>query len=301
MSENMIEVKFFFFQVCYTADCTMRLPEMIKKIRAMPLEDRIIQMYKVPRFLSDDTVSNTGNKAALFTSKRMKAIPSKIKGDGTRESLRLAEDEGLAEDVAIAYDPTGSVVAIQQNRYAMSDGLISGYLSRKFSDNHIYFKPIVTQDALQRFSNSAQLRKLHIKLAGAVDFKELRKLGLSVKDSMSLQEMMMSPTLEVTWSAWREHDGLADRFIRMGKALKTYFDHGNSSKVLSLDAVVRSRSGDEFETEPIDLLTDRIFSYANIPMNEQKELDKDALLRAAISALMERKDDLKRYIQQSKS
>lgn len=298
MPENTIEVKFYFFQVHYTEGCTMRLPEMIEKIHAMPLDERIISMYNVPRFLSDGTVADSRNKAVLFTSKRMKAIPSKIRGDGSRESLRLAEDEGLAEDVAMAYDPTGSVIALQQNRYAMSDGLISGYLSRNFLDNPVYFKPVIAFDALKRFSSSDQLRKLHIKLAGAVNFKELQEMGLSVNDSIMLQSMMTSPTLEITWSAWREHEGLIDRFIQMGKVLKMYFDRGNSNHVLSLDAVVRKRSDDKFETEPIDLLADRIFSYADIPMNEQKELDKDVLLKAALSALTEKSHELENFIQQ---
>lgn len=298
MSTRTVEVKFYFFQVHYADNCVIRLPEMIEKIRDMPLEKRIIKMHTVPRFLSDDTEEDLRSKAVLFTSKRMKAIPSKIKGDGSRESLRLAEDEGLAEDVAMAYDLTGSVVAIQQNRYAMSEGLISAYISKNFPDNPVYFKPVVAFDALKRFSSSDQLRKLHIKLAGAVNFKELQEMGLSVNDSVMLQSMMMSPTLEITWSAWREHEGLLDRFVKIGNALKMYFDRGNSSQVLSLDAVVRNRSGDKFETEPIDLLTDRIFSYADIPMNEQKELDKNALLEAALSALKEKSHELENFIQQ---
>lgn len=297
-SQNTVGVKFNFFQVGYGEKCTMKLPQLLDTVQKLPLKNRLIDMYQVPRFLSDERISTSHGTAYLFTCKRMKAIPPKIKSDGSRESLGLTMDEGLAEDVVMACEPTGSIVALQQNRYAMSDGLISGYLSRIFPENLVHFKPALTIDALKRFSSSYQLRKLHIKLAGAVNFEELREMGLSVNDSIMLQSMMTSPTLEITWSAWREREGLVDRFIQMGKALKTYFDHGNSSKVLSLDAVVRNRSGNTFETEPIDLLADRIFSYADISMNERKELDKDALLEAALAALTEKRHELEKYIQQ---
>lgn len=297
-SLDTVGVKFYFFQVEYGKKCTMTLPQLLTAIQKLPLQDRLIDLYQIPRFLSDEKMTTSHGTAYLFTSKRMKAIPPKIKSDGSRESLGLDTDEGLAEDVVMACEATGSVVALQQNRYAMSDGLISGYLARIFPENSIYFKPILTIDTLKRFSSSYQLRKLHIKLAGAVNFEELQGMGLSVSDSIMLQSMMSSPTLEITWSAWREPEGLMDRFFQMGKALKTYFDHGNSSKVLSLDAVVRKRSGDTFETEPIDLLADRIFSYSDIPMNKRKELDKDALLEAALAALTEKRHELNKYIQQ---
>ena len=72
---------------------------------------------------------------------------------------------------------------------------------------------------------------------------------------------------------------------------------GGKSHVLSLDATIRNNAEDAVETEPIDLLLDRIFYYADIPMTANKEIDKNALLDAACDALREKSDALGPYIQ----
>ncbi len=296
-TESTVEIKFNFFQVNYQEGTVTRIPQLLENLQALSLEERVKDLYQIPRFLADECVTHSsGNKSFLFTSKRMKAIPHKIKRDGTRESLGLSQGEGLAEDVVMACDRTGSIVAIQQNRYAMSEGLISSYLQKFYPENQISFRPVLTLDSLQRFCRAHQVRKLRIKLAGIIDFEELKKLGLSVKDATVLQSMMTAPTVDLTWSAYREREGLSDSFISLGKAVKAYFDKGNSDKVLSLETVIRNSVDGKFETEPLDLLADRIYSYAAIPMNTNKELDRNALLDAACSALMEKRDELKRYI-----
>lgn len=296
-TESTVGIRFNFFQVNYHEGTVTRLPQLLESLQALPLEVRVKDLYQVPRFLSDECVTHSsGNKSFLFTSKRMKAIPHKIKIDGTRESLGLSQGEGLAEDVVMACDRTGSIVSIQQNRYAMSENLISSYLQKFYPENQISFRPVLTTDSLQRFCRASQVRKLRIKLAGVIDFEELKKLGLSVKDATVLQSMMTAPTVDLTWSAYREREGLSDSFISLGKAVKAYFDKGNSDKVLSLETVIRNSVDDKFETESLDLLADRIYSYADIPMNSNKELDRNALLDAACSALVEKRDELKCYI-----
>lgn len=200
----------------------------------------------------------------------------------------------------MACDPTGSVVAIQQNRYAMSEGMIAGYLGRMLPQNLISFKPILTPDTMVRFGQARQLRKLHIKLAGKTDFKDLRDMGLGVAESAQIQAAMGAPVLELVWSAGREREGLPEKFFRVAKAFKSYSKDGNGDKIRSLDAVIRREINGKSETEFIDLLIDRIFCYADIPMNSEKELDKAALLQAAAWALMEKKDELEQYIQPPK-
>lgn len=293
---NTVETRFNFFQVNYGEGSTQRLPELLQSLRLMPIKQRQRDFYRTPRFLSDEQLVTPWGSAFLFTSKRMKGIPPKIKEDNSRESLGLEENEGLAEDVVMACDPTGSVVALQQNKYSMSEGVLAAYLSALRPDNPIGLTPVLNVDSLQRFCSAQQVRKLHIKLAGPLDFSFLKQLGLSNKQKIILQHMLTAPTVEIAWSAFREKEGLENSIRELGRVLKEYVSRGGEH-VRSLDAVIRNTVDDAVETEPIDLLVDRIFYYADIPMTKNKEIDKQALLEAACAALRNKRDELAPFIQ----
>lgn len=299
--KDTVKTRFNFFQVCYEEKSMKRLPELLQSLQEIPLEQRQLDIYRTPRFLSDEQERTSWGSAFLFTTKRMKGIPFKIKEDNSRESLYLEENEGLAEDVAMSCDPTGSIIALQQNRYSMSEGIVTSYLLGMCPDNPIKFRPILTVDSLQRFCTAQQIRRLHIKLAGPLDFTFLRQLGLSNDQKIVLQHMMSAPTVDIAWSAVREKEGLGDSLKKLGKILKEYFIQGGSSHVLSLDAVIRNSINDSIETEPIDLLTDRIYYLADIPMSPNKETNNKALLEAACDALRNKKDELAPFIQKGTS
>ena len=209
---NTVETRFNFFQVRYKADSTQRLPDLLRSLQTIPITQREREIYRTPRFLSDEQKDTPWASAFLFTTKRMKGIPPKIKEDNSRESLGLGENEGLAEDVAMACDTTGSVIALQQNRYSMSENIIHTYLFNMCPENPINFQPILAIDSLQRFCSAQQIRKFHIKLAGPLDYTFLESQGLSVDQKILLQYMMNAPTVDIAWSAYREKEGLGENF-----------------------------------------------------------------------------------------
>mgnify|MGYP006908494863 CR=1 FL=1 len=290
---STVEVKFIFFKVDYAPSVPQKLPELLQNIQEISIGQRLVKINDVPRFLTDELVNHLSYKSFLFTNKKMKGIPSKIKEDNSRESLGLEENEGLAEDAAIACDPTGSVIALQQCR-AMSIGVLASYLQAMLGNIQIRFTPVLTLDSFKRFYDAQEIRKVSIKVAGLVDFSVLRKWGLSVDHSIGLQKLLTSPSLEITWSASHHKQSLPHIFKELVGALKKYAGLDYRGKVVTLDAAIKNENN---KTELLNILNDRIFCSAEVPMTLDREIDKTALLKAACNALVEKQNELAPFIQ----
>ena len=227
----------------------------------------------------------------------------KIGKDGASESIGLKEGEGLGENAALACDPTGTVVAIQSNRHAMSEKIISSFINKLRPEASVRFQPILRVDAIDRLARSSQVRRLRIRIAGALDFNHLKELGMGVGDAMSLQELHQSPSMEISWSMGKVKDeGLGSRLDAVLRSLISYKDTPEGQEqVKALEASLKLEENGSMVTSPVDFLTDRLYYYSDVPLNDQRELDEDALLVAANSALIERSNDLRPYIQNAQS
>lgn len=294
---DAVEVKFIFFKVDYVPTATQKLPEILNKIKNIPINQRLVTINNIPRFLTDEVFDATSYQSFLFTNKKMTGIPSKIKEDNSRESLGLEENEGLADDVAIACDSTGSVMALQQCR-SISIAILTNYIQKLLHSIPMSFTPILTLDSLKRISETKEIRKVRMKVAGPVDFSKLQEWGLSVDQSIGLQKLLTAPTLEITWSASHYKEGLSETFKNFIKSFKTYATRGSSGEIVTLDAAIKNEND---KTELLNILNDRIFFSAEVPMTLNREIDKTALLKAACNALVEKQDELAPFIQRQTS
>ncbi|WP_165079238.1 DUF6731 family protein [Desulfovibrio sp. ZJ209] len=147
MPTQMVPVCFKFFQVNYGSGCTQRLPAILDSILGMPPSEKTAVISREERLLKTKTLEEQDCKAWLFASKRMRALPVKIKGDGSSESLMLEDEEGLGENAAIACDFTGSVAAIQSGRQAMSEKVMAKFINKFRPDASINFLPVLKTDA----------------------------------------------------------------------------------------------------------------------------------------------------------
>lgn len=298
MPDETLSVGFKYFQIHYAENFTKRLPEILDEILGSPPKEKIETIHREERLLKTKKHRANGNRSWLFASKRMRGLPMKIKGDGSSESLMLEEEEGLGENAALACDPTGSVVAIQSNRHAMSEKIIAEFINTFRPEASINFLPILRIDTLERLGRAAQVRKIHIKLGGALDFAHLQPLGLSVTEAMSLQHLYQSPAMDIVWSMGRKkNEALPAQFMAILKALVSFKNSENyEGQFRALDAVLRLEEDGAMVSSPIDFLTDRLYYPADISLNRQRELDEDELLSAACSALTERSHDLRSYL-----
>lgn len=302
MHDETLAVSFKYFQVQYGEESTERLPAILDGIVGNPPREQIAEIQKIERILKTRTHTFNGYKAWLFANKRTRGLPMKIKSDGSSESLMLNEEEGLGENAALACDPTGRVVSIQSNRHAMSEKIIARFINMFRPETSVGFLPILRVDAVERLSRASQVRRLHVCLAGMVDFSLLQQYGMSVEDAMSMQRLHQSPTMEVTWSMGHQKGGLIDRVENVLRALIDYKNTPEGqTQIRALDASLTLEENGGMVTSPVDFLTDRLYYLADVPLNTRRELDEDALLVAARSALIERRNDLREYIQNPQS
>lgn len=299
-SADSIEVKFNFFQVVQEEGAAGNLLDILTDIQKLPANKREIEINGIPRLLTLERYTSLNYTAFLFTTKRMKGLPQKIKEDGSRESLSLSGHEGLGEDVAVALDPTGKLAAIQFNQYSMKETSLARYINTVHPGAFVTFLPIVKLDSLARLANARQLRRIHLKLAGFLNFDKLKECGLSTRDSSTLQELLSSPFLDIVWSAGRGKEGLSHRFLDLIPILKKYYDQQDASGLQALDILIQEGRDDDYKSVAIDMLADRLYDKANIFMNKNRELDKEGLLQAICASLIGNYHELKEYLPHSK-
>lgn len=301
MPNETLSICFKYFRIHYAENCTQKLPGILDALIGNPPSEKTAEIHREERLLKIKSIASNGNRAWLFASKRMRGLPMKIKGDGSSESLMLAEEEGLGENAALACDPTGSVAAIQSGKHAMSEKIIAKFINTFRPDASINFLPILKIDALDRLARAEHVRKIRIKLGAVVDFTTLEPLGLSVNDAMSLQHLYQSPTMEIVWSMGRQRkENLPAQFLNMLKALVRFKNSENyGGQFGALDAVLRMEENGAMVSSPVDFLTDRLYYTADVALNQQREIDEGELLSVACSALTENAHDLQRYLPNS--
>lgn len=293
-------VKFIFFQVRYMDGDggQAKLADMLGRImESMPISNRSVDVRGAHRFLADAGAPTLrGDRAFLLTTRRTSGIPAKLHADNTRDSLGLADGDGLAEDVAIACDRTGSVIALQVNVHSMTAGCIAEYLDRIVGGYRIELLPVESADSLMRVGVSEQVRKIRVRLAAVTNFSVLRgyaqRHGVSVEFLVGMQSLMSSPVLELAWGVGRARDGLSHASaIGMVRMFKEYHDNEQPEDILSLAATIKDDA-----TEEINLLSDRVTYNADVGVLDGGEIDKDELLQAALDALQQRRGELDPYI-----
>lgn len=288
------EVKFSFFAVNYGNGLKRPLAEMLLSVRERAYPDRVATVHKIPRFISDEMHTDRlrGSMAFLFTSKRSKAIPMKLTAEFTKESLGFVEGEGLAEDMVVACSSDGSIIALQNNRYALTDGSLEQYIKKMVPDSDISLDPILTKDSIDRFFGAGEIRKVSVRIAGGVLQTPQPDSNTSLTELVATENVMMdAPHLELTWSAGRSGDGLGGRLRNFVKGLADLCRGGDNRSVTKIEATVRDDDGKQV----IDLLADRLICKKTIPMNIHGEIDRQSLLEAACAVLVDMYDELQSY------
>lgn len=231
-----------------------------------------------------------GVSSYLFTRVRMDGLPPKTGIDGHREDLVLDEDEGLGEDIAVAYDPGIRIVAVQRNRFSLSPSNIFAYVQHFFPDLVGVFRPILTQDALERFANTNILRKIHCKFAGTQDLTFLQDSGLSAAQLTTMQQLLSAPYVDVTFSVGRQRGMLEQWLGSLVNTLASAARNGNQS-ILRLE--ITGKETEESETEFIDLLAERL-TFEDEVQARGRSIDTNHLMNIAIRAITANRAEIAR-------
>lgn len=278
----MPQIKFDFYKVKVGDDSPVSFKEALDDILSQQIQDRNVEIDGYNCFMSS-SLELKGSKAYLFTKLRMDELPSKTKITGERHDLELDEDEGLSEDVVIAYNQNLNVVAVQRNRYSLSVNNIIRLIKEENKDiTSIAFLPILKKDALARFSSMNQLKKLRIKLAGTNNINFLKDSGLGTDEKMILQKLLQSPYVDLTLSVGRSSGGLGESLKSMAEKFTDLFHKGYQSEILAVE--VSGKVNDDAPTMLIDLLEDRLIYNGEISL-ENRRININKQMSIAIDAI----------------
>ena len=287
----MPKIKFDFFRVQAIDGNSISLKDALESIATMPPEERRVAIDGYSCFMTS-SLSQTRFSAYLFTKLRMDGLPPRTRINGERRPLDLDDDEGLGEDVALAYCEALNIVSVQRNRQSLSANNIVYFIHNICPEINFALLPIMRVDALERFARCQTLKKLRIKLAGRRDLSFLRNSPLTTNDKVAFQQMMTEPSVDITFSVGRRNARLSEKISNFARTFTNIARSGETDAVLALEV-----SGKEFDDSPtvvIDLLQDKLIGIGDVEM-ENRTINTNHLMRVAGGVIFENYEELQQY------
>jgi len=289
----MPEAKFYFYKAQLGENSPYQtLKQALDETAAKQRADQEVTIDGTPCFISESK-QFTRSTGYLFTRVRMTELPSKVLHDGTLEELDLGDDDGLGEDVALAYGRLRNVVAIQSNRHSLSANGIARFLNTNWPEMNIAFNPIMSNDALERYTRCQQMRKVRLKLAQVNDLSFLDRSNLSSSEKILFQQFFQAPYAELILSMGHGRGYLRRNARRLVDYCLNLFRSGNDCvKILEISG----KENEHSEMMVIDLLADRLVFSREVELSG-RSINRDSLLRVACNALSENHAELSRVAQ----
>jgi hypothetical protein len=205
--------------------------------------------------------------------------------DGDLDPLELDEDQGIGEAVSVIYDPTNHVIMIQRNRNSLSPTGISSYLNQVTGDEnaHIFFKPIVSPDALQRISEQDLFRGVEITIADLKNASDETKRTL-FGISRHAEETESAVNVKITLSLDRKSSRSASISGMFG--LLNSLSQDNSVRKME----IRKKDDESTPVEKFDLIKDRLGDYAYFTVNRNEILSHDVVVTKMLALYDKRKE-----------
>lgn len=283
-------VKFNFFRV-RTAESSITFEDALNQLLTMPAEENLRKIDNT-NYSVCDSLSQEGYYAFLFSKIRMDRLPICRKPNRAGRILTLDDDEGLGEDMAIAYSPSLKAVAVQKNIHSLSANNIVKIVNEFFPQLELSFLPIIKHDALERFARCGILKKARIKLQGTENLSFLKNSNFSSEEKLTIQEMLMEPYVEIIYSVGRKQTSLSERIKQKLFFWVNYHRIEENNNVLAIE--ITGKEDKEANTVAIDLLEDRLIYLGKVRI-KNRYLDTNHLQRIACEALKKNHEELRNY------
>lgn len=282
----MSVVRFDFFRV-RSAPEVPSLEIVLNTLRSQPAEDRRIQLEDKVCMMLDDYFTAQGVHSYLFSRIRMDELPQVRGLDGQAEPLDLDDDEGLGEDVAIAYDPDLRIISIHRNRFAISHSSIFEFINNN-APGHYYFDPIFDREVMNKFARMQALKKTRIRFAGVQNFHFLSDQEISENMKVSLTEMAECPYVDITFSVGRRNRELPS-WVRKMISLCAARPGEGEGEISTLEV---TGADDAFGvSHTIDMIGQR-FIYTGDVLRSGRNIDTAQLMRVACNSIIAKRNDL---------
>lgn len=243
--------------------------------RCLRLEDKTCLML-------NDYIAVRNAHAYLFSRLRLDAIPPVRGVSGVVKRIILDDDEGLGEDVAIAFDPINSVVCVQRNRFALSYSSIF-YTINSLSGKMFMFEPILDRGALEKFAEYGVFKKARVKFAGVDNLDFLQDKKVSSLKKVAITELLESPYVDITFSVGNRKASLPDWIRNLVEGCATSSGPDDEGYIAALEVTGAMEHGAVSQT--IDMLGQRLV-YTRAVRMVNRMVDTNHLMRIACAAIV---------------
>lgn len=292
---DTVKVKFDFFGVRIAENSSINFEEALNALLAMSPEEGSIKIDNTDCFICDSRKIQECY-AFLFSKIRMDHLPLRRKRNRDRRPLDLDDDEGLGEDMAIAYSPSLKIVSVQKNVHSVSANNIVKLVNDFFPQMQLSFLPIVKHDALERFSKCGILKKARIKLQGTDDLSFLKNSNFSPEEKLTIQHMLTEPYVDIVYSVGRKQISLSEKIKQKVMFWANYSRTEENNNVLAIE--ITGKEDEKSKTVAIDLLDDRLIYLGDVGLID-RYVDLDHLQRTACEAIRQNYVELANYVTQN--
>lgn len=216
-----------------------------------------------PARLSDITLDSSNGYYHLIFERLDFILPNSTTLHGESKALELEDDEFIAQEVNILYDPEEHILMIQRNKDSLSPTVIGLFirtlLIRSETADNFDLAIITDTTARRRAFNQKAYRKFQLKVVGAAADGLVEKLkGRRVNGIDSVEIILSSST---------KKDGkIDDDFSK--DILEEYAGNIEVTKFK-----IRAREEDEGIVEPIDLLDHKLQAYTVFRFEQDRSLN----------------------------
>ncbi|NUK30996.1 hypothetical protein HT574_13140 [Parageobacillus sp. VR-IP] len=260
------------------------LSPILEQAENIEIPDRTYSFYNDSARLQN--LGKRGDLWALhFVRMRKDDSVSITTEDGDLDFLELEEGQYLGEEVSALYDPSNQVIMIQRNRYSLSPSGIAHYFNQAYNEPglHIFLKPIVSPEALDRIDSDDLFRGIEISIAdfkNATDDVKKTLTGLT----RNIEETPDPVNVKIILSL--------DRKSKKSSSIKGIYDLLNKfSKDENVKKMeIRKKDDEESPVEKFDLIEDRLGDHAYFKIDRENPLEHDKLINKMIELYRGRKE-----------
>lgn len=269
----------------------------LRDIEKIPLEKRVIEYqgdytrletFYYPKECNDSLVALVFNRMSDFNTLR------KSKLNERSESIPLEDNEYIDKECSVVYNLDLKVLAIQNNRGALTARGVEQYLSQKYRDGKYEFqlKPVVSPNVVEAIKHKKLFRKIVIKLNNIGKYTQLAegtKSELLISSFKSCQSIHSTTGLMEFSMGYNRKDNLD-----VNSTLQLVTDlEKNKNLVDKAEFYMRKNESDDEETTVLNFLQINLFDVLELEVVPRKPVLHQSIIKEMIDKMKKREGYLR--------
>ena len=269
----------------------------LREIDALLLQERVVEYqgdytrlenFYYPKENSSSLVALVFNRMSDFNTLR------KSKLNERSESIPLEDNEYIDKECSIVYNLDLKILAIQNNRGALTARGVEQYLSQKYGDGKYEFKlnPVVSPNVIEAIKNQRLFRKVIIKLSHIGRYTQLAtgtKSELLVNIFKSCQTSHSTTGVMELSMGYNRKDNLdVDSTLELVSDLER-----NKDLVDRADFYMRKSESDDEETTVLNFLQINLSDVIELEVVPREPVSYKTVIKEMVDKMKKREEYLR--------